>query len=138
MVDALREIHRVLASGGTLIDARPDSRIPAYVERSRGRSFQRFGVVNTNPVELANDRAADRAIAVVLGESLFTSQRRGRFSHLVRFTGLAAVREYLADHLRLVHRPRWTVDAETRRRYASDAFVVRRGVRFDVLERLDG
>jgi len=35
MVDALVEVHRVLAPGGTLVDARPDSRVPAYVERRK-------------------------------------------------------------------------------------------------------
>jgi SAM-dependent methyltransferase len=134
MVDALRQVHRVLAPGGILVDARPDSRVPAYVERRRAHAFQRFGVLKTNRIELANDRASDRAIASVLDEGLFESTRRGRFWHLLPFASLAEVREYLSDHLRFVHRPTWVVDASVRRRHADDEYVIRRAVRFELLE----
>src|ERR1700694_5527738 len=77
MVDALGEIHRVLAPGGTLVDARPDSRVPAYAERRKPRGFQRFGVVKTSSLELANDRASDRAIARVVRAGLFKRRRHG-------------------------------------------------------------
>src|SRR5919108_1127639 len=137
MVDALREIHRVLARGGVLIDARPDSRVRAYVERRKPRGFQVFGVVKTNRLELVNDRASDRAIKQVVGDGLFKPMRKGRFWHRVSFDNLAAVRQYLAEHPRLVHRAGWLVDAAARRRYSKDPFVIRRAVRFEVLDRLD-
>src|SRR5258708_6450819 len=133
MVDALHEVHRVLAPGGVLIDARPDSRVPAYVERRRTRGFQMFGAVRTNRVELANDRASDRAIAWVVRERLFRRRRRGRFWHRVPFESLRDLRQYLREHLRFVHRATWVVDDATRRRHATDQFVIRRAVRFELL-----
>jgi len=136
MVDALGEIHRVLASGGTLVDARPDSRVPAYVERRRRRGFQRFGIVRTSSLELANDGASDRAIARVVREGLFRRTRRGRFWHLVPFSSLVELRTYLSEPLRFVHRAEWVVDATTRKRHSNDQFVIRRAVRYELLKAL--
>jgi SAM-dependent methyltransferase len=136
MVHALGEIHRVLAPGGILVDARPDSRFPAYVERRKPRGFQRFGIVKTNRLELANDRASDRAIALVVREGLFKRKRRGRFWHRVPFSDLAELRTYLWEHLRFVHRAEWVVDTETRKRYSNERFVIRRPIRYELLEAL--
>ena len=135
MVNALREVHRVLASGGILIDARPDSRVAAYAERRRRRGFQRFGVVNTSRRELPNDRASDRAIARAIDEGMFKRRRRGRFWHSVPFASLAELRKYLWEHLRFVRRARWVVDEVTRTRYANEPFIIRRAVRYEILER---
>ena len=134
MVHALREVHRVLAPGGVLIDARPDSRVPAYAERRKARGFQRFGVVNTSTGELVSDRASDRAIAHVVREGFFKRRRRGRFWHRVPFGSLAALRQYLWEHLRFVRRAQWIVDTATRRRYSDEQFVIRRAVRYEILE----
>ena len=134
MVDALSEIHRVVAPGGTLVDARPDSRVLASVQRRTPRGFQRFGVVKTSRFERASDRASDRAIARVVREGLFKRGRRGRFWHLVPFNSLPDLRKYLAEHLRFVHRAEWAVDSATRRRHLSDPFVIRRAVRYELLE----
>src|SRR5437870_9555324 len=136
MVDALVEIHRVLAPGGILVDARPDSRVPAYVERRKPRGFQRFGVVNTSRLELVNDRASDQAITRVVREGLFKRRRSGRFWHRVPFSDLAELRRYLWEHLRFVHRAEWVVDAATRKRHSNDQFVIRRAVRYELLEAL--
>src|SRR6202022_3722438 len=135
MVDALVEIHRVLAPGGTLVDARPDSRVPAYAERRKPRGFQRFGVVKTSRLEVANDRASDRAIASVVRDGLLKSRRGGRFWHPAPFGDLAELRQYLREHLRFVHRADWVVDTATRRRHSNDQFVIRRAVRYELLER---
>jgi len=135
MVDALSEIHRVLAPGGILVDARPDSRVSAYAERRRPRGFQRFGVVRTSRPEIANDRASDRAIARVVREGLFKSRRRWRCWFLMQFSSLAELRKYLREHLRFVHRADWVVDAATRKRYSRDQFVIRRAVRYELIER---
>ncbi len=135
MVDALSEVHRILVPGGILIDARPDSRVPAFAERRKTQGFQRFGLVGTARVEVANDRASDRAIECVLGERLFRRKTQGRFWHLVPFEGLAELRQYLSEHMRFARRAKWVVDAKTRRRYGDEPFVIRRGVRFEILER---
>jgi hypothetical protein len=134
MVDALGEIHRVLAPGGTLVDARPDSRVPAYAERRKPRGFQRFGLVKTSRLEVANDHASDRAIARVVRQGLFKRIRRGRFWHLVPFSSLPELRKYLSEHLRFVHRAEWIVDRATRKRRSNDQFVIRRAVRYELLE----
>jgi hypothetical protein len=134
MVDALREVHRVLAARGILIDARPDSRVLAYAERRKVRGFQRFGMVRTNRAELAADRRSDRAMARVVRDRLFKSKRRGRFWHRVPFDSLAELRQYLAEHLRFVHRAEWVVDAATRKRHSNEPFVLRRAVRYEILE----
>ena len=136
MVDALVEIHRVLEPGGILVDARPDSRVPAYAERRKPRGFQRYGVVKTSRLELANDRASDRAISRVVCEGLFKRTRRGRFWHRVPFGGLAELRKYLWEHLRFVHRAEWVVGVATRKHHANDQFVIRRAVRYELLEAL--
>ena len=137
MVDALAEIHRVLAPGGTLVDARPDSRVPAYAERLKPQGFQRFGVVKTSRLEVANDRASDRAVARVVRARLFMRRRSGSFWHLVPFSSLAELRKYLSEHLRFVHRAEWVVDRETRKRHSNDHFVIRRAVRYELLESQD-
>jgi len=134
MVHALAEIHRVLAPGGTLVDARPDSRVPAYAERQKPRGFQRFGVVKTSRLELANDRASDLAITRVVRDRLFKRRRSGRFWHRVPFNDLAELRNYLSEHLRFVHRAEWVVDNATRKRHSNDQFVIRRAVRYELLE----
>ena len=136
MVHALREIHRVLALGGILVDARPDSRAVAFAERQNPRGSKRYGVVNTSRSELVNDRASDRAIERMVREGLFKARRSGRFWHSVPFGSLAALREYLGEHSRFVRRARWAVDPATLRRHANDRFVIRRPVRFEILERV--
>ena len=118
-----------------MVDARPDSRVLAYVERRNPQRYQRFGIVRTNRLEMANDRASDRAVAAAMGERLFRSRRAGRFWHRVPFDSLGDARQYLREHLRFVHRATWVVDAAMRRRHADDEFVIRRAVRYEVFER---
>jgi|SRR5579872_3445535 len=137
MVHALGEIHRVLAPGGILVDARPDSRVPAYAERRRPRGFERVGVVDTTKLEATNDLAADAAIERAVHDGLFRSKRRGRFWHRVPFDDLADLRRYLWEHQRFVRRAKWVVDLATLKRHAADAYVIRRAVRYEVFERLN-
>src|SRR6266851_4667016 len=135
MVDALHEVHRVLAPRGLLVDARPDSRILAHAEHVSGGSHRSIGTIRTAAVELGNDRDSDRAVARVVREGLFRRRRRGRFWHRVPFDDLAGLVEYLREHLRFEHRARWTVSPATRRRIKDDRFAIRRGVRWELLER---
>jgi hypothetical protein len=90
--------------------------------------------VKTSRLELANDRASDRAIARVVRERLFNRRRRGRFWHLVPFSSLTELRKYLREHLRFMHRADWVVDTATRKRHSNDQFVIRRAVRYELLE----
>jgi hypothetical protein len=138
MVDALHEAHRVLASRGLLIDARPDSRILAPAERVVAPDrYVVAGSIRTARVELENDRASDRAIATVKRERLFRSVRHGRFWHRVQFDDLAGLEQYLSEHLRFEHRVRWRIDAAARRRYRSVPWAIRRAVRHEVLRRVE-
>jgi hypothetical protein len=135
MVDALHEVHRVLAPRGTLLDARPDSRVLAYVEQVRPQGHRRVGIIRTSSRELPNDQASDRAIATVVRERRFRRRGTHRFWHLVPFDSLDAVRDYLSDHLRFEKRARWTVNAAERRRIRDQKFVIRRAVRWEMLNK---
>ena len=136
MVDALHEVHRVLAPQGVAIDARPDSRVLAHAEQVKARGHRSVGTIDTAAVERVNDRLSDRAVARLVREGLFRSRGRGRFWHRVPFDDLAELVQHLREHLRFEHRARWTVDATTRRRIKDDRFAIRRAVRWDVLDRI--
>src|SRR6266850_170523 len=138
MVDALKEVHRVLAPRGIAVDARPDSRVLARAELVTAGGHRRVGTINTAAVELVNDRLSDRAVARVVRERLFRRRRKGWFWHRVPFDDLAGLVQYLREHLRFVHRARWTVDAATRRRIKDERFTIRRAVRYELLKRSDG
>jgi hypothetical protein len=69
---------------------------------------------------------------------LFRRRRHGRLWHRVPFDSLADLRQYLLEHLRFVHRAKWIRDAPTRRRHANEQFVIRRAVRYEILEASSG
>jgi hypothetical protein len=135
MVDALREVHRILAPRGLLVDARPDSRVLAHAEQVTKTGHRSIGTIKTARLELANDAASDRAIVRVAREGLFARGRRGRFWHRVPFDDLAEMLEYLRTHLRFEHRARWTVTPAERRRIKDERFTIRRAVRFELLRK---
>ena len=136
MVDALHEVHRVLTPRGTLVDARPDSRVLASAEQVTNSRFRRVGVIRTSAREIPNDRASDRAIATVVREGLFRRHGTHRFWHRVPFDSLDALRDYLSEHLRFEKRARWTIDAAERRRIRNEHFVIRRAVRWELLSKI--
>jgi hypothetical protein len=136
MVHALHEAHRVLRPGGLLVDARPDSRLLARVEHL-DRARRVVGTVSTSRETAGDDRASDRAVARVKRAGLFRRRRAGGLVYRVQFASLAELQAYLSDHLRLVRRARWSVDAATRRRWKRDRFAIQRPVRYELLDRLD-
>jgi hypothetical protein len=136
MVDALKEAHRILRPRGTLIDARPDSRVFGYAERETAKGkYRQAGVIATARGASTDDRASDRAAAAAAGQGWFRSLRAGRFWHRVRFDDRPALQRYLDDHARFVHRVRWMVDPATRRRWDDDPWAIRRAVRYELFER---
>jgi hypothetical protein len=135
MVDALKEVHRVLAPRGVLVDARPDSRVLAYAEQITKSGHRRIGTIKTSREELTNDTASDRAVARVAREKLFTRGRRGRFWHRVPFDDLAGLVQYLKEHLRFEHSARWSASAAERRRIKDERFTIRRAVRWELLKK---
>lgn len=137
MVDALKEAHRILRPRGILVDARPDSRVLAYAERQGPTgSYRPAGSIATSRVEHTNDGTSDRALATAVRRGWFRSLRASRFWHRVLFEDRPAMQRYLDDHPRFVHRVRWSVDPARRRKWDRDPWAIRRGVRFELLERI--
>jgi len=136
MVDALREAQRTVRPRGLVIDARPDSRVPAYAERqtSAGR-YSKVGVIATGAALLVDDRTSDRAVATAVESGWMRSLKAGRFWHRVLFEDRAAMQAYLDDHARFVHRVRWMADPATRRKWDGVPFAIRRAVRYELFER---
>src|SRR5262245_41207692 len=116
MVNALHEVHRVLAPRGVLVDARPDSRVLAYAEQITPRGFRRLGVIRPSARELPNDQSSDRAIATVARDRLFRRGTTHRYWHRISFENLDTLRDYLSDHLRFEKRARFSIDPAERRR----------------------
>ena len=125
----------MLRPGGTLVDARPDSRVLAYAQQVTPKGYRRVGVIRTSARELPNDQASDRAIATVVRERLFKRGGTHRFWHRVAFEDLDALRGYLSEHLRFEKRARWTIDRRERERIRNERFSIRRAVRWEMLSR---
>ena len=137
MVDALKEARRILRPRGILVDARPDSRVPAYAERGAATGpYRQAGVIATSREELTNDRRSDDAVATAVRSGWFRSLGAGRFWHRVLFEDRAALQRYLDDHARFVHRVRWMIDPATRRRWDRDPWAIRRAVRHERFARV--
>jgi len=135
MVDALREAHRVLADGGILIDARPDSRADARVQRVRpeGR-FQTIGSLGTRPDTATDDRLSDRAVASAKRARLFRGHGARIWWHRLPFATFPDLRAYLTGHLRLASRIDWT--AQGRRAPRDGAYAIERPLQFELLRKI--
>src|SRR5437870_368559 len=134
MVDALQEAHRVLAEGGILIDARPDSRVDARVQRGSGPRFVTVGALGTRRDTETDDRLSDRAIAAAKHLRLFRGRGGRRWWHRLPFARFADLRSYLDGHLRLVSRIRWSAAGRPAPR--DGPFAIERPLRYEVLDRL--
>lgn len=77
MVHALKEIWRVLALGGTLLDLRPFS-ASWPVEIVAGERVMRAGVLDDS-LALADDLAANRSVAHMVSARWFSRERNGAF-----------------------------------------------------------
>jgi hypothetical protein len=119
----------VLVAHGLLVDARPDSRVPARV-RARTARGRVTGTIGTQRETKTDDVLSDRAIHEVVRRGLFRSRRRGRLWHAIPFEDLSELRDYLADHLRFSRRARWLVPAAQR----TGPLFVERAIRFEILE----
>jgi hypothetical protein len=110
MVHALREIHRVLVPSGILIDMRP------LLDRwqigvSSAREVRDIGRVHDFPVGLADDEAANRAIAEAASRSWFVRDRQEFFSYSYSWDTAGEMEEWIEEE--------WegfiAVDEETKR-----------------------
>lgn len=93
MVHALKEAHRVLKPGGILIDLRPAA-VHRRVGLGEGRRWQPVGPLHE---VLDDDHAANAAIAQVLREGYFRSERRTAFELDRVMDTTEDVREWLGD-----------------------------------------
>lgn len=75
MVHALREAQRVLRPGGIVADLRPAAK-HRRVGLGKGRRWRQVGVMRE---AFDKDRAADRAVAVLLRAGLFRRGARAEF-----------------------------------------------------------
>ncbi len=78
MVHALREVHRVLAPNGILIDLRPlDERWP--VEIASARATQQVGRLIDSELAVESDLASNRAVEQAAAERLFVREKEETF-----------------------------------------------------------
>jgi hypothetical protein len=109
MVHALREVHRVLVTGGMVADLRP---APEHRRVSITRGG-RTGLIGTMRESFREDHAADRAVDRVVREGWFAVERRLRFDCRRVMDTVAELREWLGDF-------------DTRRGHASHEWLARR------------
>ncbi len=96
MVHALREIHRLLAPNGILIDLRPlADNWP--VEVASNREIIKAGRVDDLPVGLEDDKAANEAMAHVAAEKLFIQEQEEFFSLFYYWDSPKEMQEYIDD-----------------------------------------
>lgn len=94
MVHALREVWRVLRPDGILLDLRPAIE-HCRVGIVRAGRYTDLGRISE---DFDGSRAANRAVAHVLGLKLFRMARRTRFECEVSFSSSGALREWIADY----------------------------------------
>ena len=110
MVHALSEIRRVLVDEGMMIDLRPvHDRWP--VEVVSAREVHETGRVQDDPGILADDEAANRAMAVAAANGWFSCDREESFSYFYTWDTPSELEEWIETE--------WedfvTMDEDTRR-----------------------
>lgn len=93
MVYALREIWRVLTPGGSLIDLRPLAG-NSLLEVVTSEGVRLAGRIN-DTLDIPDDRAANEALAHVVGAGWFARQRKVNFNYAVYCDTPDEVRTYL-------------------------------------------
>ena len=130
MVDALRAAHRAVKQRGLVIDARPDAAShPRIVARGRVRAFLR-----QCPDADERDALSDRAVERVVHDGLYRRLDAGAVWHGSTYADLAELDAYVADSARYCGYRRGTRRALVP--FQAGPFVMRRAIKFQVLERL--
>jgi hypothetical protein len=136
MVHALREAHRVLRSGGILIDLRPAA-VHRRVGVGRNRRWRLVGVMRETFEE---DRAADQSVAQVVRDGLFRRGAHAEFLLEREMDTLDDLRTWLTEfgQRRALATHDWLIRKVARVRGATEATIVGRGpVKLNVLRKLD-
>jgi SAM-dependent methyltransferase len=96
MVHALKEIRRVLAPGGILIDLRPLAG-SWPIEVASGRETREVGQVSDLPVGLEDDQAANRAMAQAEEQEWIAREREEFFPFLYYWDSPNEMKEYIDE-----------------------------------------
>jgi|ABSQ01.1.fsa_nt_gi hypothetical protein len=96
MVHALKEIRRSLVRDGVLVDLRPLAD-HTRVEVSSSRETLQVGHVTQAPEDLANDEAANRAIAEAVQQGWFTRERQESFLFSYYWDSPSEMQEYVEE-----------------------------------------
>jgi SAM-dependent methyltransferase len=96
MVHALKEIHRVLAPDGVLIDLRPLAG-SWPVEVASGREVKEAGRVSDMPVGLEDDKAANESIAQAASQDRFAREREEFFSFFYYWDSPNEMQAYIEE-----------------------------------------
>lgn len=118
MVHALRQIWRVLAPGGLLLDMRPRPQ-SCPVEVLRGPRATVVGTIAENPAFVADDRASDAAIHHMVREGWFTLQRSSHFEFSYYWDSVDDMERFVEANWRRRHVMRSETLEAARRRMAS-------------------
>lgn len=130
MVDALKRAHRAVKERGLVIDARPDARrLPRVLVRGRTVTT----LVQSEDAD-QRDAQADRAIESVTRDGLFRSLELGWIWHRSTVGDLRALDDYVRNSSRYGGYERGGRARIAKHPTAS--FVLRRAIKFEVLERL--
>ena len=101
MVHALHEAKRVLKPDGILIDLRP-APVHRRVGVSHAGRYQPLGAMRE---KFDDDRAANRAVAEVVGEGLFKAEGRSRFGCTRIMDSLDEFQEWIDEFVKLAELP---------------------------------